>query len=68
MPSRAVLLLSAAILFAISGSVLFLCGTSLPIPPVVTLIAGLGCFILVIITTILALYSRQQQTVVESRA
>jgi hypothetical protein len=47
---------------------LFLCGTSLPIPPVVTLIAGLGCFILVIITTILALYSRQQQTVVESRA
>lgn len=63
MPSRTTTLVIVAVLFMIAGSVIFLLGQSFPLPPIITLSVGVSCFVVVIVTTILALYFHQQDQV-----
>jgi len=67
MPSRHLLLLSIALIVAIIGSLLLIFGPSLPLPPSVTLIFGMGCFFIVVIFAVLALYNHQQAVASERR-
>jgi hypothetical protein len=62
MSTHAKTLIIIAVLCAITGSLILLLGSSLPLQPQISLLLGGVCFLIVIITTILALYSHQGES------
>lgn len=55
-------LIVAAVLFTIIGSLVLLLGPSLPLAPQISLVLGGVCFLIVIVSTILALNVHQRES------